>query len=158
MAKPNIGFNQPQKALNRDQNNLGEADYSTLLNGLFDGIDGGSFSLTNEMSNLLSSKFKEGFKVINATNDIHSNTTYFFIVNPTNGIGEIGQIKNIQQVINLEDTLSTCVGCVKHLDLAQPLETQTQTELNIYETLLTDKCHILKPIPEPKKGFMFISF
>ena len=153
MAKPSVGFNQPQKALNRDQNNLGESDYSTLLNGLFDGIDGGSFSLTNEMSNLLSSKFKQGFKVINATNDIHSNTTYFFIVNPISGIGEIGQIKNIQQVINLEDTLSTCVGCVKYLDLAQPLETQTQTELNIYETLLTDECHILANTP--KKGFMF---
>lgn len=153
MPKPSVKLNQPQKALNRDQNNLGEADYSTLINGLFDGIDGGTFTLTNEMSNLLSSKFKEGFKVINATNDIYSNNTYFFLTNPTNGIGEIGQIKNIQQVVNLEDTISDCVGCVKHLDLAQPLENQVQTALNVYQTLLTDECHILAG--NPKKGFQF---
>lgn len=153
MVKPSIGINQPQKALNRDQTNLGESDYSTLLNGLFDGIDGGTFTLTNEMSNLLSSKFKNGFKVINATNDIYSNNTYFFLVNPTNGIGEIGQIKNTQQVVSVEDVASDCDGCIDFLDLAEPLEGQTQVELNTYETLLTDECHILANTPE--KGFQF---
>jgi len=153
MVKQNVNFNQPQRALNRDQVNLGESDYSTLLNGLFDGIDGGTFTLTNEMSNILSSKFKEGFKVINATNDVYSNNTYFFLVNPANGIGEIGQIKNTQQVVNIEDTVSDCQGCVEHLDLAEPLENQIQTELNNYETLLTDECHILND--EPEKGFQF---
>lgn len=153
VTKPSVNFNQPQRALNRDQVNLGESDYSTLLNGLFDGTDGGTFTLTNEMSNLLSSKFKEGFKVINATNDVYSNNTYFFLVNPTTGVGELGQIKNIQQVINIEDTPNDCEGCVEHLDLAEPLENQIQTELNSYETLLTDECHILND--EPEKGFNF---
>lgn len=153
MSKPNIGLNQISKSLNRDQNNLAETDYSHLFNGLFDGIDGGTFTLTNEMSNLLSSKFKEGFVVLNATNDIYNNSTYFFLVNRSNGIGEIGEIKNIQQVVNVDDTLSDCVGCVKHLDLATPLEEQIQTPLNIYTTLLTDECHILAGTPE--KGFQF---
>lgn len=153
MAKPDIKLNQPQRGLNRDQYNLGEADYSTLLNGLFDGIDGGSFTLTNEMSNLLSSRFKLGFKVINGTNDIYSNSTYFFLVNPTTGVGEFGQIKNVQQVQNIEDVQNDCEGCVKYLDLAEPLENTTQIELNTYETLLSDECHILAG--EPEKGFQF---
>ncbi len=153
MVKPTVQFNQPQRALNRDQNNLGESDYSTLLNGLFDGIDGGTFTLTNEMSNLLSSKFKEGFKVISATNDVYSSNTYFFLVNPTNGVGELGQIRNIQQVTNVEDIPSDCQGCVEFLDLAEPLEDQVQSELNVYETLLTDECHILSN--ESEKGFRF---
>lgn len=153
MAKPDIRTNQPQRGLNRDQYNLGEADYSTLLNGLFDGIDGGSFTLTNEMSNILSSKFKLGFKVIHAVNDIYSNTTYFFLVNPTTNVGEFGQIKNIQQVQNIEDVPYDCGDCLQYFDLAEPLENQTQVALNTYETLLTDACHITAN--EPEKGFQF---
>lgn len=153
MVKPDIRINQPQRGLNRDQYNLGEADYSTLLNGLFDGIDGGSFTLTNEMSNVLSSKFKTGFKVIHAINDVYSNTTYFFLVNPTTNVGEFGQIKNIQQVQNIEDISHDCGDCLQYFDLAEPLENQTQTELNEYETLLTDECHITSD--EPEKGFQF---
>jgi len=152
-VKPEIRINQPQRGLNRDQYNLGEADYSTLLNGLFDGIDGGSFTLTNEMSNLLSSRFKAGFKVIHGVNDIYSNTTYFFLVNPATGVGEFGQIRNIQQVQNIEDIPHDCGDCLQYYDLAEPLENQTQTPLNTYETLLTDECHIENN--EPEKGFQF---
>lgn len=150
-AKQDIKFNIPQKGLNRDQYNLGESDYSTLLNGLFDGTDTGTFTITNEMSNVLSSKFKQGFKVINATNDVYSNTTYFFLVNPTTGVGEFGQIKNVQQIVNINDVALDCEDCVKHLDLGQPLEGTTQTPLNVYQTLLTDECHTTSS----KKGFNF---
>lgn len=153
MSKPGIRINQPQRGLNRDQYNLGEADYSTLLNGLFDGTDGGTFTLTNEMSNLLSSRFKSGFKVIHGTNDIYSNTTYFFLVNPVTGVGEFGQIKNTQQVQNIEDIERECNDCLKYLDLAEPLENTVQTQLNIYETLLSDACHI--EANEPEKSFQF---
>src|SRR5690606_26080893 len=109
------------------QYNLGEADYSTLLNGLFDGIETGEFTLTNEMSNLLSSKFKDGFRVIHAINDPYSNTTYFMLVNPETGVGEYGRIKNTQQVENIEDALSECHDCIEFRDLAEPLENTTQT-------------------------------
>lgn len=153
MAQPKVNINIPQKGLNRGQYNLGEADYSTLLNGVFDGMDTGEFSLSNEMSNLLSSKFKDGFKVINATNDPYSNSTYFFLVNPETGVGEYGRIKNTQQVQNLEDTLNECPSCTEVLDLATPLEDIEQEELNVYETLLTDECHIANG--EPEKGFLF---
>lgn len=136
-----ILINTPQRGLNRNHINVGEADYSTLLNGLFDGLDSGDFIITNEMSNLLSSRFKEGFKVINATNDPYSNTTYFFLVNPQTGVGEFGQIKNMQQVVNLEDIDLDCDTCYPIKELAEPLETLEQVELNTYQTLLTDACH-----------------
>lgn len=153
MDKPDIQINIPQKGLNREQHNLGESDYSTLLNGLFDGLDSATFSLTNEMSNLLSTRFKDGFKVINATSDIYSNTTYFFLVNPATGAGEFGQIRNIQQVQNIDDALSQCDTCGNLYDLAEPLEDQEQVPLNTYETLLSDQCHI--DAGEPEKGFNF---
>jgi hypothetical protein len=142
-------INVPQRGLNRNHINVGEADYSTLLNGLFDGLDSGDFVITNEMSNLLSSKFKEGFVVIHAANDPYSNTTYFLLTNPTTGVGEFGQIKNTQQVDNLEDIDLDCDTCYPIKELAEPLETLNQVELNTYETLLTDACL------DPQDGFNF---
>lgn len=150
MAKPDIKINVLQKGLNRDTLAMGEGEYSTLVNGLFDSVDEGTFMLTNEMSNILSSKFKSGFKVINATSDTFSNTTYFFLVNPQTGVGEFGQIKLLQQYSNIDDPLNTCDECGKTYDFALPLEQQTQTALNTYETLLTDSCHVDK-----KEGFNF---
>src|SRR5690606_24772477 len=80
-------------------------------------------------------------------------TTYFFLVNPTTNVGEFGQIKNIQQVQNIEDVPYDCGDCLQYFDLAEPLENQTQVALNTYETLLTDACHITAN--EPEKGFQF---
>jgi hypothetical protein len=150
MAKPDIKINVLQKGLNRDTLAMGEGEYSTLINGLFDASDEGTFMLTNEMSNVLSSKFKSGFKVINATSDTFSDTTYFFLVNPQTGTGEFGQIKLLQQYANVNDPISTCDDCGNTYDFAIPLEQQTQTALNVYETLLTDACHVDK-----KEGFNF---
>ena len=155
MSKPQIEVNVPQKGLNRDQYNLGESDYHTLLNGLFDATDTGTFSLTNEMSNLLSSRFKEGFKVIYGINDINSSNTYFFLVNPSNGVGEFGVIHNIQNVVNAQDIPSDCPGCLEYLQVATPLENSIQVELNTYTMLLSDACHVLGDHPHPEKGFMF---
>jgi len=150
MSKPDIKVNVLQKGLNRDTLAMGEGEYSTLLNGLFDAVDEGTFMLTNEMSNILSSKFKSGFKVINATPDNFSNTTYFFLVNPQTGEGEFGQIRMLQQYANIEDPLSSCSECPNVYDFALPLEEQTQVALNTYETLLSDACHTDK-----KLGFNF---
>lgn len=150
MSKPDIKINVLQKGLNRDTLAMGEGEYSTLLNGIFDAVDEGTFMLTNEMSNILSSKFKSGFKVINATPDNFSNTTYFFLVNPQTGVGEFGQIKTLQQYVNVDDPLNNCSECIDKYDFATPLEEQTQVALNTYETLLSDVCHADK-----KQGFNF---
>jgi len=142
-------INTFQKGLNRDSQYLSEGEYDTLINGNFDSYDT-SFILTNEMSNLLSSRFKQGFEVIHATNDTLSNTTYFFLVNETTGEGEFGQIKNLQTVNNLQDLPSECDTCGLTNDLATPLEEIEQVPLNTYQTLLSDTCKVNK-----KEGFNF---
>lgn len=149
MAQKDIRINAPQRGLNRSNYNIGESEYTTLLNGLFSGVETGEFTLTNEMSNILSSRFKEGFKVINATNDPFSNTVYFFLTNPTTGVGEFGQIRNIQQLQDLEDPALECASCPQINELATPLEDIEQIELNTYETLLSDSCL------DPQDGFNF---
>jgi len=138
------------RGLQRDTLNLTEGEYTTLLNGVFDGVDEGTFTLSNEMSNVLSSKFKEGFKVINVTPDPFSDTTYFFLVNPQTGTGEFGKIKGNRNYQNIEDPLRDCDTCNNSYDLSEPLEEQTQLELDEYETLLTDEC-----IDDKTSGFNF---
>jgi len=138
------------RGLQRDTLNLVEGEYATLLNGVFDGVDEGTFTLSNEMSNVLSSKFKEGFKVINATPDPFSDTTYFFLVNPTTGTGEFGKIKGNRNYQNIDDPLRSCDTCNNSYDLSEPLEEQNQVELDDYETILTDSC-----ISDKSQGFNF---
>ena len=118
------------RGLQRDTLNLVEGEYATLLNGVFDGVDEGTFTLSNEMSNVLSSKFKEGFKVINVTPDPFSDTTYFFLVNPETGDGEFGKIKGTRNYVSIEDPLNSCDACNNSYDLNEPLEEQEQVELD----------------------------
>src|SRR3990172_317475 len=96
--------NVPSKGLNKDNWSLGEADYVHLQNGNFDNFDGGTFTLTNEMSNILSSKFKTGFKVIGFINDLNTENTYFFLTNPTTKVSEFGVIKSNQNNNNLNSS------------------------------------------------------
>ena len=143
-------INVPTKGLNKDSWSGAEADYSHLQNGNFDNFDGGTFILTNEMSNILASKFKTGFRVIHVKNDIDTEDTYFFLVNPTTGEGEFGYIRSNQQTNDLEDLLSDCSECSELRELAQPLETLTQVPLQVYNTLLSDACKTNK-----EEGFNF---
>lgn len=145
--------NKQSTGLVRDFIALKEDQYHTLINGVFDSVDDASFELTNEMSNLLSSKFEEGFRVINATYDIISNNTYFFLTNPTTGVGIFGYINNVQNIIEQDEELVTCNDCSTFYNFAEPLENVEQTELNTFVTVLTDACHIENE--EPEKGFMF---
>jgi hypothetical protein len=153
MFQKKAQINVPSKGLNRDSWALGEADYTHLQNGNFDSFDGGTFTLTNEMSNILSSKFKEGFKVIGFKNDINSNNTYFFLVNPETGVGEFGYIKSNQNNNDLEDLTVDCGDCTEIKELATPLEDIVQIELQEYITLLTDDC-----LEDKTKGFNFSIF
>lgn len=143
-------INVPTKGLNKDSWSGAEADYSHLQNGNFDNFDGGTFILTNEMSNILASKFKTGFRVIHVKNDIDTEDTYFFLVNPTTGEGEFGYIRSNQQTNDLEDLLSDCSECSELRELAKPLETLTQVPLQVYNTLLSDACKTNK-----EEGFNF---
>lgn len=123
--------------------------YTHAKNANIENENGEFLVLKNEKSNILASKFKEGFKVIHAVNDIDTTNTYFFLVNPTTGVGEFGIIENNQSVPNLEDTLVACGDCNYYNELSEPLEQLAQVALQTYTTLLSDAC------TTPVNGFNF---
>jgi hypothetical protein len=129
---------------------LDESKYTHAKNANIENETGGFMNLATEHSNILANKFKEGFRVIHAVNDINSDNTFFFLVNPTTGTGELGMIENTQNVINLEDLTINCGDCKQINELSTPLEEIVQTSLQTYITLVSDECKIDK-----KDGFNF---
>lgn len=123
--------------------------YTHAKNANIENENGEFLILKNEKSNILASKFKEGFKAIHAVNDIDTTNTYFFLVNPATGVGEFGIIENNQSVPNLEDTLVACGDCSYYNELSEPLEELEQVALQTYTTLLSDAC------TTPENGFNF---
>jgi len=119
---------------------LDEAKYTHAKNANIENESGGLMNLSTEHSNILASKFKEGFRVIHAQNDINSNNTYFFLVNPTTGTGEFGVIENTQNILDLEDLTVDCNNCNYINELSTPLENISQTSLQSYTTLISDAC------------------
>lgn len=117
---------------------LTDAQYTHALNANIESESGDSFNLTNEKSNILASRFKSGFKVIGFENDIDSNSTFFFLVNPSTGVGEFGVIEDNQNTNDVSDVLVDCKDCNKANQLAEPLENLVQLPLQTYTTLLTD--------------------
>ena len=124
---------------------LTDAQYTHALNANIESESGDSFNLTNEKSNILASKFKAGFKVIGFENDIDSNSTFFFLTNPSTGVGEFGVIEDNQNTNDVSDILVDCKDCNKANQLAEPLENLVQLPLQTYTTLLTDADGYLNP-------------
>lgn len=130
--------------MNRDTHpsQLDETQYSHAFNANVETESGNSLNITNERSNMLITRYKPGFVVIGYENDLLSNHTYVFIVNPSNGIGEFGYIEDNQNVINLQDITALCSnGCDEIKELATPLEQLPQNPLNpnAYHTLISDE-------------------
>lgn len=117
---------------------LKESEYTHAYNANIENESGNSLNLTNEKSNILASKFIQGFRVIGFENDIDSNSTFFFLVNPSTSVGEFGVIENNQNTNDISDVLVDCDNCNKVNQLSDPLETLNQAELQTYTTLLTD--------------------
>ena len=116
-----------------DPSTLKEGQFSILLNGSVTNAD--SFLiLSNEQSNLLYTRFKEGYKVI-GTNIVPSlSTTFIFLTNPQTGDSEIGYIFDVSSPdkpdLFSQDTI---------IEQA-PLETTTQSPLTTYYTFISNKC------------------
>lgn len=119
---------------------LGKDEYSIMINGNFQDEHGnGPLILQNEPSNLLCSRFKDGYKVVGHKYDINANRTYFFLTNPSTGCSEIGYVDIVYNFEGLEAVEDQC-GCNLSVVLEQPLETVDQTEICTYTTLITDYC------------------
>lgn len=138
MNKANISV--AKKGMNRSTigSQLTEQEYVIAKNANLESLEGDTFTLTNEQSNILASKFSEGFKVIGLKNDVGLNKTFFFLTNPQTKISEFGYILNIKNVENLSDIEVECSECNYKNILATPLENIIQTPYQNYVTLLSD--------------------
>ena len=139
MLKDNKDFSSPKKGMNTDTSpsEMQSNSYSFALNANYEDSSGNLINLQNEHSNILCSKFNDGFVVIGFEVDIVTGRTYYFLVNPTTNCSEIGVIKNLESIDEAEDTLAQC-GCNAQNILAEGLETAEQIETCTYETIITD--------------------
>ena len=142
--KVNISLARVGMAKDTHPSQLNETQYTHAFNANIENEGGNSLNITNEKSNILASTFKPGFVVIGFENDILSNDTFFFLVNPTTGVGEFGHIADNQNVSNLQDLTYQCNSeCDSIRELAMPLEDFYKIDplvpLQEYVTLLSDE-------------------
>ena len=140
--KFNENLNIPQKGMNTDTHpsQLGESDYIFALNSTIEDYTGSFTMMGNEPSNILCSRFKEGYKIAGFKSSFVEDRVYFFLGNPTNGRSEIGFIKGAPQTVSTEDLETQC-GCDIIRILDTPLEeVHDYFETCTYTTLIGDNC------------------
>lgn len=109
-----------------------------LVNGNIQAVDGNFAMITNDHSNLLATKFKEGFKVI-GTNVVPSlSTTFFFLYNPLTLQSEIGFIFDTSNQ-DKPDAVSEN-SCENKIIEDAPLEEKAQYPLSQYYTFVNADC------------------
>jgi len=140
-------FSVPKIGMNRSLSPhlLSEGEFSFQLNGNSYDEGGEKFNLTDEHSNILATRFKEGFKFVGGKNHVVRNKTYIFLANPATGVSEIGVIENKTSFSTIDDTEveRNCKDCPESVNKeATPLEEQTQVAHQVYETLLEDSCNL----------------
>lgn len=140
--KKNQNISLAKAGMSRDLavDSLDEQAYSIAINMNMENESGELYKLKSEHSNILASKFKDGFRVIGFEVNEFKNETLFLLVNPETGVSEIGKIKNNTQIADLSDVERECPECNYERVLQDPLEETDQPEHQIYETLLTDDC------------------
>ena len=147
MNKKQQNLNNLKVGMSRSRsiNLLEENAYTFMLNGQSVDESGNKLTLSNEHSNILASRFKEGFVVSGFGTDIVADKTYFLLLNPTTNVSEFGVIHN-KRTFN-ETQLdppgeNPCTDCDNYNTLSTPLEDIDQLPHQVYETLLTDDCNL----------------
>jgi len=125
--------------LSKHPSELSPQEYSLMLNGNIQSLDGSLLKITNEPSNLLCSRFKPNFKVIGTAPINAQKKVIFFLVNPLTGESEIGEIKNVS-FTDVPDSEVSCSDCNTPVIEDVPLEQTTQSELCTYTTLINADC------------------
>ena len=134
----------PKMGMNRamSPHMVSESEFLFQLNGNSFDQSGDKYNLTFEHSNILANRFKEGFRFIGGKNHAVRNKTYFFLVNPTTSVSEIGYIENDTSFEFEKDVETPPTDCEDGYNtLPTPLEQQQQTPHQKYTTLLTDECN-----------------
>ena len=155
--KPQREVGVAKQGMNKDIHvtSLNENSYIHALNANFQGQDGDSVNLQNEESNILCSKFVEGFHVIGVQHDNTGERTYFFLTNPTTRESEIGYIADLENQISFTDTIQECDCDIKSL-LSSGLESVAQVATCTYVTLIAD--HGTKPCQASSEGAGCLGF
>ncbi len=138
MNKKNISL--AKRGMNRSTypSQLEQQEYTFALNANMEDLGGETFALTDEQSNILASKFKDGFVVVGFKNSVKLNRTFFFLTNLNTGISEFGYIQNIDNFQDVVDIETSCSDCDYKNILSEPLEESIQVPYQQYITLLTD--------------------
>jgi len=118
---------------------LKEMEFSLLVNGNLQSVSNTFSRVTNELSNILCTRFKPGFKVINVQPVISLNLTFFFLTNSDTGESEIGIVYN-QFNKDTPDKELKCKNCSKESIEDEPLELIEQSESCVYTTWVSNPC------------------
>lgn len=121
-------------------NLLSEQQYTHAKNANLREQTGEEINLTNEESNLLSTRFKTGYKVIGRKYFFNIKKTFFFLTNPETGFSEIGYLNDEYTLPDLEDTTVNCTNCNTTDTMPEPLENVTQEPTQEYVTIIRDDC------------------
>lgn len=129
MGKKEISVSSIKVGMNRDSHlsQIKPEEYILAKNSNVYNETGNVLSIQPEHSNVLTHKFKNGYKVIGYKNHVNKDRTYYFLTNPETGMSEVGYISTIQDEIEIDgDT---------------PLHAITQTPTHEFTTLIEDNCN-----------------
>lgn len=137
MSEKNINiFRQGMSFAN--PSTLKEGQFSIMVNGVLQSVNDTFLIATNENSNLLATRLKEGFKVIGTLVVPSLSLTFLFLVNPTTHESEIGFIYNTSSPDKPDTFSNQC--CDEILLDPTPLEETDQIPLISYNTFVNAKC------------------
>lgn len=141
MAEKNITPSYARAGMNKDVHfsALKPEEYTHAKNSNFSNETGNGWLIQNEHSNILASKFKEGFVVVGYKNDIFLDRTFYFLNNPSTEVSEIGVIKQNQSFDEnntitfehqeyetiLKDECEECSDCSKCLNFSPKFPIKT---------------------------------
>lgn len=135
-----LNVNQPQVGMSmKNPSLIKEGEFPLSVNANLQSVNGNFALISNDHSNILGSKFKEGYKVI-GTNLVPSLfLTFFFLTNPETKESEIGFIYDASNE-DKADPSSECGSCDYEVVEDTPLEQKQQLPLSIYNTFVNAKC------------------
>jgi hypothetical protein len=133
----------PRVGMVTDLNNLDlkTTNYFYCLNGALEEFTGESGNVQNAHSNLLAITFPTGFQVIGQIYIVEQNRVIFFLVNPTTGDCQIGEVLNCQFFDKTDPQYLSCDTCEGvYNSIMTPLEQRTQVAYCNYITIVDAFC------------------
>lgn len=136
---PEKSVNQPKVGMKfSNPSDLTEGEFSLLVNGQIESINGNFLKVTNSHSNILCNRFSN-YKVIGVNYLPSEQITFYFLVDVTNNKSEIGFIYD-QVNKDKRDKEVQCSTCNTPIVEDAPLETQEQVESCTYHTFVNADC------------------